>query len=91
MARYGNNRYIGRQKNVYQNIKITSTQQFIKKNYYVKDTEYRMEYKKKDHKCLKKKGNTKCTDLYSWRTETTTRKVMYMDNMGQNYEGDFTF
>ena len=37
-------------------------------------TEYKMEYKKKDHRCWNKKEETRCIDLYSCRTETTSRK-----------------
>ena len=43
-----------------------------KNNEYVKDIEYRMESKKI------KKGETRCTDLYNFRTHTTPRKVMYI-------------
>ena len=38
-----------------------------------------------------KKEEIKCIDLYSCSTETTPRKVMYIDNTGQIYKDDFTF
>ena len=38
-----------------------------------------------------KKEEIKCIDLYSCSTETTPRKVMYIDDTGQIYEDDFTF
>ena len=52
--------------------------------------EYRIVYKNKDHRCWRKKGKTKCIDLFSCRTETTPRKVIYMDYTGQIYKDNFT-
>ena len=34
---------------------------------------------------------TRGLNLYSCKTETTLRKLMYMDDAGQMYENDYTF
>ena len=51
----------------------------------MKDAEYRMEYKKKDIRFWSKKIETKYIDLYNCRTESTPRKVIYIDDTGQIY------
>ena len=38
-----------------------------------------------------KKEEKKNIDLYSCRTETTPRKVMYINDIGQIYKDNFTF
>ena len=50
-----------------------------------------MKYKKKDHRNWRETGETKWIDLYSFRTETTSRKLMYIDDAGQIYKDEFSF
>ena len=76
-------------KNAYQNIKNTFLHQRTEIMRIWK-IEYRMEYKKND-RCWSKKGKTSFTSLYSFRTETTPRKVMFIDNAEQIYEDNFIF
>ena len=46
-----------------------------------------MEYKKKDHRCWRKKGEAKCIDLYTELQNKDNTKKRYV----HIYEDDFTF
>ena len=57
---------------------------------YIKDKQYRMEYRKKDHRCWNKAGKEKCTILYTCRTEDPQRVMLFIDNEWRIYEDVFS-
>ena len=63
-----------------------------KNNEYVKDTEYRMNYKKKTilARVQKLKQNI-LINLHSCRTKTAPGKVMYINDRGEIYKVDLIF